>query len=92
MPRRRLIGCRIAVMPRTEVLTTPRIVLFDGHIWVTESDLHNITIIVLHVHSTLLALAWSVERFVERHLLSLIGVTFFRERGHVFIFGNPLAE
>ena len=92
MPRSCFIVCCVAIVSRAEILPTTRIVLFDGHIRVTESDLHNITIIVLHVHSTLLALAWSVERFVERHLLSLIGVTFFRERGHVFIFGNPLAE
>jgi len=62
---------------RAEILSTTGIVLFDGHIRVAEPDLHNIAIIVLHVHRALLALARSVERFVERHLLSLIGVTFF---------------
>jgi len=62
---------------RSEILSTTGIVLFDCHIRVTEPYLHNIAIIVLHVHRALLALARGVERFVERHLLSLIGVTFF---------------
>lgn len=82
MPRSCFIVCRIAIVSRAEILPSSRIVLFDGHIRVAEPDLDHITIIVLHVHSTLLALAGSVERFVERHLLALIGVTFFRERGH----------
>ena len=42
MPRRRLIGCRIAVMPRTEVLTTLRIRLLDGHIRIAEANDDNL--------------------------------------------------
>jgi len=77
MPRSCFIIRSIAVVSRAEILSTTWIVLFDGHVRVTEPYLHNIAIVVFHVHRALLALARSVERFVERHLLSLIGVTFF---------------
>lgn len=68
-------------MPCAEVLTTFRIVAFDLHIRIAESNLDDVAIRVLDVDSTLLLLARSVERLVERHLFALVGVTFFGEGG-----------
>ncbi len=68
-------------MPRAEVLTTLRIRLLDRHVGVSKANLDDVAVVVLDVDSTLLPLARSVERFVERHLLALIGVTFFGEGG-----------
>ena len=64
-------------MPRTEVLTTLRIRLLDSHVRIAESNDDNLTSRILDVHRTLLPLARSVERLIERHLLALIGITFF---------------
>ena len=63
-------------MPRTEVLTTLRIRLLDRHVRVAEANLDDVAAVVLNVDSTLLPLAGSVERLVERHLLSLVAITF----------------
>ena len=68
-------------MPRAEVLTTLRIRFLDRHVRIAEPDDDNLASRILDVHRTLLALARSVERLVERHLLALIGITFFREGG-----------
>ncbi len=68
-------------MPRSEVLTTLRIVAFDFHVRIAEADDDNLASRILNVHRALLTLARSVERLVERHLLALVGVTFFGERG-----------
>lgn len=68
-------------MPRTEVLTTLRIVTLDFHIRVAEANLDDVAAVVLDVDSTLLPLAGSVERLVERHLLALVGVTFLLGEG-----------
>ena len=81
MPRRRLIGCRIAVMPRTEVLTSSWITLLDRHVRIAEANDDNLARRILDVDSTLLALARCVERIVQRHLLALIKVTFLGEGG-----------
>ena len=66
-------------MPRAEVLTTVRIGFLDGHIRVAEANLDDVSFGVLDVDSTLLPLAWSVERLVQRHLLALVDVTFLGE-------------
>ncbi len=71
-------------MPRAEVLTTLRIVAFDFHVRIAEADDDNLASRILNVHRALLPLARSVERLVERHLTSLVGVTFFGERGFHF--------
>ena len=68
-------------MLRTEVLTALRIVALDFHIRVAEANLDDIAAVVLDVDSTLLSLTRRVERLVERHLLSLIGVTFLLGEG-----------
>jgi len=68
-------------MPCAEVLTTLRIVAFDFHVRIAEANLDDVAICVLDVDSTLLPLARSVERLVERHLLALVGVTFLGEGG-----------
>lgn len=64
-------------MPRTEVLPTLRIRFLDRHVRIAEPDDDNLASRILDVHRALLPLARSVEWFVERHLLALIGVTFF---------------
>mgnify|MGYP006870546076 CR=1 FL=1 len=68
-------------MPRTEVLTTFRIRLFDRHVRIAEANDDNLTSRILDVDSTLLPFSRSVERLVERHLLALIGITFFGKGG-----------
>lgn len=68
-------------MPRTEVLTTLRIVALDFHVRVAEANLDDIAAVVLNVNSTLLPLSRRVERLVERHLLALVAITFFGEGG-----------
>ncbi len=68
-------------MPRTEVLTTLRIVALNLHVRVAEANLDDVAAVVLNVDSTLLPLARSVERLVERHLLALVGITFLGEGG-----------
>mgnify|MGYP006866445917 CR=1 FL=1 len=81
MPRSRLIGCRIAVMPRTEILTTLRIRLLDRHIRIAEANDDDLVRRILNVHRALLPLTRRVEGLVQRHLLALIGVTLFGEGG-----------
>ncbi len=81
MPRSRFIGCRRAVMPRAEVLATLRIRLLDRHVGVSKANLDDVAVVILDIHRTLLPLARSVERLVERHLLALIGITLFGEGG-----------
>ena len=73
-------------MPRAEVLTTLRIVALDFHVRVAEANLDDVASRILDVDSTLLPLARSVERLVQRHLLALVDVTFFGEGG--FHFGS----
>jgi len=68
-------------MPRAEVLTTLRIRLLDRHVRIAEPNDNNLSSRILSVHRALLPLARSVERLVERHLLALIGITFFGEGG-----------
>lgn len=68
-------------MPRSEVLATLRIRLLDGHVRIAEADDDNLASRILDVNSTLFPLTRSVERIVERHLLTLIGITFLREGG-----------
>lgn len=59
-------------MPRTEVLSPFRVILFDLHLRITESDLDDRTLRVANIHGLLLGLARSVERLVERYLLALV--------------------
>jgi len=68
-------------MPCAEVLTTLRIRFLDRHVGVSKANLDDVAVVVLDVHRALLPLARRVERLVERHLLALIGVTFFGEGG-----------
>jgi len=68
-------------MPRAEVLTTLRIRFLDRHVGVSKANLDDVAVVILDVHRALLPLARSVERLVERHLLALIGITFFGEGG-----------
>ena len=68
-------------MPCAEVLTTLRIVAFDFHVRIAETNLDDVALRVLDVDSTLLPLARGVERLVQRHLLALVGVTFLGEGG-----------
>ena len=68
-------------MPRAEVLTTLRIRLLDRHVRIAEANLDDVAAVVLNVDSTLLPLAGSVERLVERHLLALVAITFLGEGG-----------
>ncbi len=68
-------------MPRSEVLTTLRIVAFDFHVGVSKANLDDVAVVILDIHRALLSLARSVEGLVQRHLLALIGVTFFGEGG-----------
>ena len=79
MPRSSLIGCRIAVMPRTEILATLRIRLLDRHIRIAEANDDNFVRRILNVHRALLPLTRRVEGLVQRHLLALISVTFLGE-------------
>ena len=68
-------------MPRAEVLPTFRIVALNLHIRIAEANLNDVASRILNVDGTLLPLAGSVERLVERHLLALVGVTFLGEGG-----------
>ena len=68
-------------MPRTEVLSTLRIVALNLHVRIAEPNFDNVSAVVLNVDSTLLPLTRSVERLVERHLLALVAITFFGEGG-----------
>ena len=68
-------------MPRTEVLTTLRIVALNLHIRIAEANLDDVAAVVLNVDSTFLPLSRRVERLVERHLLALVAITFFGEGG-----------
>ena len=68
-------------MPCAEVLATLRIRFLDRHVRIAEPNDDNIASRILDVHRALLPLARSVERLVERHLLSVVGVTFFGEGG-----------
>jgi len=68
-------------MPRTEVLTTLRIVALNLHVRIAEANLDDVAAVVLNVDSTLFPFAGSVEWLVERHLLALVCVTFFGEGG-----------
>ncbi|MFN9897728.1 MAG: hypothetical protein ACK55Z_02795 [bacterium] len=79
--RRRLVLSLRAVMPRTEVLTTLRIVALNLHIRIAEANLDDVAAVVLNVDGTLLPLSRRVERLVERHLLTLVGVTFLLGEG-----------
>ena len=81
MPRSCLVLSRIAVMPRTEVLTTLRIRLLNRHIRIAEANDDNLVRRILNVHRALLPLTRRVEGLVQRHLLALIGVTFLGEGG-----------
>ena len=81
MPRRRLVRRRIAIHARTEVLPPLRIVALNLHIRIAEANLNDVAAVVLNVDSTLLPLARSVERLVQRHLLALVGVTFLLGEG-----------
>ena len=73
-------------MPRAEVLTTLRIRFLDRHVRIAEPNDDNLASRILDVHRALLPLARSVERLVERHLTTLVGITFFGEGG--FHFGS----
>ena len=68
-------------MPRAEVLPTFRIVALNLHIRIAEANLDDVAAVVLNVDSTLLPLSRRVERLVERHLLSLVSITFLGEGG-----------
>ena len=68
-------------MPRAEVLTTLRIRLLDRHVRIAEANLDDVAIVVFDVDRTLLPFSRCIERLVERHLLALVGVTFFGEGG-----------
>jgi len=68
-------------MPRTEILAASWITLLDRHVRIAESDDDNLAGRILDVDSTLLALARRVERIVQRHLLTLVKVTFLGEGG-----------
>ena len=63
-------------MSRAEVLPTLRIVALNLHVRIAEANDDNLASRILNVDSTLLPLAGSVERLVERHLLSLVAITF----------------
>lgn len=81
MPSRRLVIRSRAVMPRAEVLATTRIRFLDRHIRVAEANIDDVALLILDVDSTLLPLARSVERLIERNTLALIGVTLLGEGG-----------
>ena len=66
-------------MPRTEVLPPLRIRLLDRHVRIAEANLDDVAIVVFDVDSTLLPLSRRVERLVERHLLTLVVITFLGE-------------
>jgi len=68
-------------MPRTEILATLRIRLLDSHIRIAEANDDDLVRRILNVHRALLPLTRRVEGLVQRHLLALIGVTFFGEGG-----------
>ena len=76
IPRRRLVRRCIAIHPRTEVLTTLRIVALNLHVRIAEPNFDDVSAVVLNVDGTLLPLAGSVERLVECHLLALVAITF----------------
>ena len=79
--RRRLVLSLRAVMSRAEVLPTLRIVALNLHIWIAEANDDNLASRILNVDGTLLPLAGSVERLVERHLLAMVAITFLGEGG-----------
>ena len=68
-------------MPRTEILTTTGIRLFDCHIRIAEANDDDLVRRILNVHRALLPLTRRVEWLVQRHLLALIGITFLGEGG-----------
>ena len=68
-------------MPRTEILATLRIRLLDSHIRIAEANDDDLVRRILNVHRALLSLTRRVEGLVQRHLLALIGITFFGEGG-----------
>jgi len=68
-------------MPRTEILTTLRIRLLDRHIRIAKANDDDLVRRILDVHRALLPLTRRVEGLVQRHLLALIGITFFGEGG-----------
>lgn len=68
-------------MSRAEVLTTLRIVALNLHIWIAEANLDDVSAVVLNLDSTLLPLSRRVEGLVERHLLTLVAITFLGEGG-----------
>ena len=76
IPRRRLVLSLRAVMSRAEVLPTLRIVALNLHVRIAEPNDDNLASRILNVDSTLLPLSWRVERLVERHLLTLVAITF----------------
>ena len=63
-------------MSRAEVLPTLRIVALNLHVRIAEANLDDVAAVVLNVDSTLLPLSRRVERLVERHLLTLVAITF----------------
>ena len=72
VPRGCLISRRIAVVPRSEVLTPPGIILLDLHLRIPEANLDHSPLGIANIHRFLLGLARRVERFAERYLLSLV--------------------
>jgi len=68
-------------MPRSETLAMLGTRFLYRHVRIAEPDDDNLSSRILDVHRALLPLARSVERLVERHLFSVVGVTFFREGG-----------
>ena len=68
-------------MPRAEVPAPFRIRFLDPHIRIAKANDNNLSSRILDVDSTLLPLAWSVERLVQRHMLAVIDVTFLGEGG-----------
>jgi len=68
-------------MPRTKVLTTLGIRFLDPHIRIAKANDDNLASSILDVDSTLLTLARSVERLVQRHLLAVVDVAFLGEGG-----------
>jgi len=68
-------------MPRPKVFSSLRIVPFDLHVRIAEPNDDNLASRILDVHRALLPFTRSVERLVERHLTTLVGVTFLGEGG-----------
>jgi len=81
VPRSRFVGCCIALHASAKAFPVGRNVLLDLHVRIAEPDDDNLASRILDVHRALLPLARSVERLVERHLTTLVGVTFFGEGG-----------